>query len=180
MTLLFQRLIASALVVGLASCAALIPKEHLIPKEQLVSTMQKQFPLHWDKGSGLLSITMEVPQLVLLPTPNRVGMNGHFLAHAALIDIEGDFTASSQLRYDPAQRAVFLQAASLDAVRLKKGNNFAEMLRPQISRVLSDYAAKQPIYRFKPDELVVLGVKVEVEGIVVTADGVMLKLRTLP
>jgi hypothetical protein len=180
MFFVFQRIIAVVLVLALASCAALIPKEHLIPKEQLVSTMQKQFPLHWDKGGGLLSITMDVPQLVLLPVTNRIGMNGHFLAHAALVDIEGDFTASSQLRYDPAQRAVFLQAASLDTLKFKRGNNFVEMLRPQISRVLSDYAAKQPLYRFKPDELVVLGVKVEVEGIVVTADGVMLKLRTLP
>ena len=97
-----------------------------------------------------------------------------------MVDIEGDFTASSQLRYDPAQRAVFLQAASLDALNLRKGNNFAEMLRPYISRILNDYAAKHPLYRFKPDELVVLGVKVEVDGIVVTADGVMLKLRTMP
>jgi len=177
---MFKKFVAATCVLALTSCAALIPKEHLIPKAQLVSTMQKQFPLHWDKGGGLLSITMDVPQLVLLPVPNRVGMNGHFQAHAALVDIEGDFTASSQLRYDPAQRGGFLQAASLDALNLRKGNNFAEMLRPYISRILNDYAAKHPLYRFKPDELVVLGVKVEVDGIVVTADGVMLKLRTMP
>lgn len=180
MAFLFQRLVAAVCLFALVSCAALVPREHLIPREQLVATMQKQFPLHWDKGGGLLSITMDAPQLVLQPVPNRIGMNGHFRAHAALVDIEGDFTGSGQLRYDPAQRAVFLQAASLDSLSLKKGNGFAEMLRPQISRLLNDYAAKHPIYRFKPDELVVLGVKVEVEGIAVTADGVMLKLRTMP
>lgn len=180
MFFLFQRFVAAILVLALASCAAIIPKEHLIPREQLVSTMEKQFPLHWDKGGGLLSITMDTPQLVLLSAQNRIAMNGHFLAHAALVDIEGDFTGSSQLRYDPAQRAVFLQSASLDALHFKKGNGFADMLRPQITRLLNDYAAKHPLYRFKPDELVVLGVKVEVDGISVTADGVMLKLRALP
>jgi hypothetical protein len=180
MFFVLKRCIAAGLVLVLTSCAALIPKEHLIPKEELVSTVEKQFPLNWDKGGGLLSIRLDAPQPVLLPAKNRIAMNIHFLAHAALVDIEGDFTGSSQLRYDPAQRAVFLQAASLDALHLKQGNNFSDMLRPQLSRLLGDYAAKHPLYRFKPDELVVLGVKVDVAGITVTSDGVMLTLRTLP
>jgi hypothetical protein len=180
MFFLFQRIIVAVFVLMLTSCAAIIPKEHLIPREQLVSTMEKQFPLNWDKGGGLLRITLDAPKPVLLPAQNRIAMNIHFLAHAALVDIEGDFTGSSQLRYDPAQRAVFLQAASLDALHLQQGNKFSDMLRPQLSRLLGDYAAKHPLYRFKPDELVVLGVKVDVAGIAVTADGVMLQLRAIP
>lgn len=173
----FKHLLPVIVSLVLISCAAILPKEHLIPKAQLVETMQKQFPLHWDKG--VLNITVAQPQLNLLPGQNRISMNGHFLAHAALVDIEGDFTGSSKLRYDPAQRAVYLQATNLDALTLKRGNNFAEMLRPQISRLLNDYAAGHPVYRFKPDELVVLGMKVDVGDIGVVADGVMLQLHAV-
>jgi hypothetical protein len=41
------------------------------------------------------------------------------------------------------------------------------------------YAANNPVYRFKPDELVVLGVKVEVWDIEIVAEGVLLKLRPM-
>jgi hypothetical protein len=175
---LFKNMALFACTFALISCAAIVPREHLIPKEQLVSTMQKQFPLHWEKAGGLLSITVDQAQLAMNPTQNRIGLNGHFIAHAALFDIEGDFASSSMLQYDSSQRAVFLQGVSLDSFRLKQqGNRFTEMLRIEIGRILKDYALGHPVYRFKPDELEVLGVQVEVAGMSVAPDGVILKLR---
>lgn len=179
MTDLFKRLLLVCFVLALSACAAIIPKEHLIPKDQLVSTTQKQFPLHWEKAGGLLSITINQPQLTLISSQNRISLNGRFIAHAPLIDIDGDFVSSSSLRYDPKQRAIFLQGASLDTLHFKQGNKLGEMLRSEISRILSNYAADHPIYRFKPEELVVLGVKVDVDGIGVVPEGVMLNLRTM-
>lgn len=70
-----------ALVLVLSSCAAFIPKEHLISTAQLAGTIQKPFPLHVEKG-GVLSITISQPQFVLYPGQNRFGLNGRFLAHA--------------------------------------------------------------------------------------------------
>ena len=168
-------LIASAF--ALSACAALVPKEHLIPKQQLVDTMHKQFPLRWEKG--LFSISLESPQLALNAAQNRLAMNAHFTAHVALVDIDGDFSSSSALRYDPKQRAVFLQGVSLDSLKLKRGNGFADVLRPEIGRMMNSYAASHPIYRFKPDELVVLGVKVDVGGISVVPEGLMLSLHPM-
>lgn len=164
-------------MLALSACAAIIPTEHLIPKDQLVSTMQKKFPLHREKS--LFSITIDLPQLILKPGTNRIGMNGHFTARAAILEIAGDFAFSSTFQYNPEQRAVFLQGASLDSLHLKQGNNIPEILRSEINRMLNEYAANNPVYRFKPDELVVLGVKVEVEGIGVVPEGVLLKLRAM-
>jgi hypothetical protein len=168
------------LMLALTSCAVLIPKEHLIPKEKLVSTMHKQFPFHMEKAGGLFSITVDQPQLLFYPSQSRMGLNARFVAHAALFDIDGDFASSSMLRYDPKQRAVFLQDAKLDSFRIKQqGNRFTEMLRMEISRVLRDYAVNHPVYRFKPDELVALGMKIEVGNIAVSPEGVVLQLRPL-
>jgi hypothetical protein len=59
----------------------------------------------------------------------------------------------------------------------QQGNRYTEMLRIEIGRILKDYALGHPIYRFKPDELEVLGVQVEVAGMSVVPEGIMLKLR---
>lgn len=175
MNLYYRLLLVSVLV--LSACATIIPKEYLIPKDQMVGTLQKQFPLHWDKGAGLLGIAIDQPQLTLLPEQNRVRLHGRFLAHVPLLDIEGAFDCSSALHYDPTLRAVLLQGVSLDALQLKQGKNLTERLRSEISRIMNSYAADHPLYRFKPDELAVLGVSLDVDGIVVTPDGIVLKLR---
>lgn len=180
MTKLIHGLAIIALMLALGACAALIPKEHLIAKAQLAGTVQKQFPLRIEKAGGLFSITVDRPQLMLYPDQNRMGLNGRFVAHAALFDIDGDFASSSMLRYDPRQRAVFLQDARLDSFRIRQqGNRFTEMLRTEISRVLRDYGANHPVYRFKPDELVALGMKIDVGNIVVSPEGLVLQLRPL-
>lgn len=175
---MYKSLLLIVFALLLSSCASLIPSEHLIPQQQLAETVQKQFPLRWDKGGGLLSITIEVPTLTLISARNRLGLGGRFTAHVPLIDIEGDFACSGGLQYNPGQRAVYLRDISLDAFHLKQGRNLADVLRAEISRLMNSYAASHPVYRFKPDELEVLGVKVDVDGMGVVPEGVMLKLRT--
>ena len=174
---LYNRLLLLVSALVLSACATIIPKEHLIPKDQLVGTLQKQFPLQWDKAAGLLGIAIDQPQLTMVPEQNRVRLHGRFLAHVPLLAIEGTFDCSSALRYDTKLRAIFLQGVTLEALQLKQGKNLAATLRSEISRMLNSYAADHPLYRFKPDELVVLGVDIDVDGIVVTPDGIVLKLR---
>ena len=173
----FKKYFLFIVVLALSACAAIIPNEHLIPKDQIVSTMQKHFPLHRDKG--IFSITVDVPQLNLNAGQNRIGMTAHFSAHAAVLEIEGDFTFSSQLKYNPEQRAVYLQGVSLDSLSLRHGKGIPEIVRTEVNNMLNEYAANNPVYQFRPGELVVLGVKVEVADIGVVPDGVLLKLRTM-
>src|ERR1035438_5054200 len=94
----FKNIIVVLIVLVLSACAQIVPTEFLITKDQMTSSMQKQFPLH--RESGLFSITVDAPQLNLLPSQNRIGMTGHFSAHAAMFELEGDFSFSSQLKYD--------------------------------------------------------------------------------
>lgn len=142
--------------------------------------MQKQFPLHWEKGGGLLGLTIDQPQLTLNSQQNRLALSGHFIAHVALIDIDGDFASSSMLHYDSSQRAVFLQDVKVDTLRVKQqGNRYTEILRAEVNRILKDYASSHPIYRFKTDELVVLGMQVDVANISVVQEGLMLQLHAM-
>jgi hypothetical protein len=173
---IYKKLFVVIIALVLSACASLIPREHLIPKDQLVSTMKKQFPLH--RGKGLFSITIDEPQLNLNPSQNRLGLSGHFTAHASLLEIDGNFTFSGKPQYHPEQRAVYFHGMSLDLLQINQGG-MPELLRTEISHILNDYAASNPVYRLKPDELVVLGVKVEVEDIGVVSEGVLLKLRAM-
>ncbi|MDD2775079.1 MAG: hypothetical protein PHU06_03900 [Gallionella sp.] len=59
------------------------------------------------------------------------------------------------------------------------GKIFDAQLRPEISRLLNSYATKYPIYRFKPEELEVLRVKVDVDTICVEQEGIRLKLKAI-
>jgi hypothetical protein len=177
MNLKLFKLSVVVFVLVLSACAVIIPKEHLISKDQLTKTMQKQFPLHREKG--VFSISIDEPQLNLKSGQNRLGMASHFTVHATMLEIEGDFAFSSKLHYDRDQRAVFLQGVSLDSFYLKQGKNIPEIFRSEIGKILNEYAAKNPVYRFKTDELVMFGVKVEVVDITVVPNGILLELRTL-
>jgi hypothetical protein len=170
-----KKLFLMILVLAISACAEILPKEHLIPKEQLVGTLQKHFPIHQQKGP--FSITIDEPQLNLGSNQNRLGINGHFSARAAMLGVEGNLTISSKLKYNSAQRAIFLQEVSLDSLSLKHGNNIPEILRAEINHMMNDYAANNPVYVFKPDELKILGVELEVEDIAIVPEGIVLKLR---
>ena len=173
----FEKIIIVLIVLVFGACSAIVPTEYLITKDQLTNSMQKQFPLH--RESGLFSITVDAPQLNLNPGQNRFGMTGHFSAHAAIFEIEGDFAFSSQLKYVPEQRTVYLDGVSLDSLHLKHSNSAPEIVKAEVNRMLNEFATNTPLYQFKPDELVVLGVKVDVDKISVVPDGILLKLRIM-
>jgi len=173
----FKNIIVVIIVLVFSACAQIVPTEYLITKDQLTNSMQKQFPLH--RESGLFSITVDSPQLNLNPGQNRFGMTGHFSAHAAIFEIEGDFAFSSQLKYDSTQRAVYLDRVSLDSLHLEHSNSAPEIVRAEVNRMLNEFAANTPLFQLKPDEMVVLGVKVDVDKISVVPEGILLKLHIM-
>jgi hypothetical protein len=170
-------ILLAAITCILASCATFIPREYLIPKDRMVEELQKHSPLHREKGTGVFSITVTAPRLSLIPEQNRVGIDSEFSAKASKLGFEGHFQFTSGLRYDAEQRAVFLKEARIDSLQTKNGNDLPEAVRSLINRMLSDSRMKNPVYRFRPSELVVLGTEIEVEAIEVVSDGILLKLR---
>jgi hypothetical protein len=167
----------AAIACILAGCSTLIPKEYLIPKERLVEELQKHSPLHREGGTGVFSITIAARRLSLLPEQNRVGIDSEFSAKATKLGFDGQFHFTSGLRYDTEQRAVFLTEARIDSLQTKSGHELPGTVRSLINRVLSDSRMKNPVYRFRPSDLVVLGNEIEVEAIEVVPDGILLKLR---
>jgi hypothetical protein len=175
-TLLKKLLLPIIILLVLTSCSVFVPKEHLIPKEKLASALQKKFPIRYEDAGGLVSIVIDSPKLTLVPEQNRVSIKGHYIANATLLEIKGDFVFSSKLTFDKEKRAIFLNEARFDSFE-PSGGFFEQKLRTVLNHQVSLFVSENPIYTFKPDELVVLGVKVEVEAIDVVTDGILLKLR---
>lgn len=170
-------LLLAVIVCIFLGCATFIPRESFIPKGRLVEELQKHSPLHREKGSGVFSITITATRLSLIPEQNRVSIDGEFSANASKIGLEGHFQFTSGLRYDAEQRAVFLKESRIDSLQTKNGNELPEAVRSLINRMISDSRVQNPVYRFRPSELVVLGTEIEVDSIEVLPNGILLRLR---
>jgi len=162
-------------VLLLSACSVLIPKEHLIPKEKLVSSLEKKFPMRHEGAGGLLSVVIQSTQITLLPEQNRLSIKGWYTANATLIQIRGNFVFSSKLTYNKKKRAIFLTEARFDSFE-PSGGFLEQQLRSALNQQVEQFVSDSPIYTFKPDELVFMGVKVDVEAIDVVNDGILIKL----
>ena len=176
MYILFKKRLLLVFVVALAACSTLLPKQHLIDKQTLVGALQKKFPLQHEEAGGLLSLVIDSPKLTLLPEQNRVSVSGRYLVNATLKEIKGDFVFSSKLRYDAQKRALFLSEAHFDSFA-SGANPLENKLRSLLDRKISDFVSKNPLYAFRPDELVVLGTKMEIGAIDIVAEGILLQLQ---
>jgi hypothetical protein len=170
-----QKLLLPTILLVLTSCSVFVPREHLIPKEKLANALQKKFPIHYEDVGGLVSIMIDSPRLTLVPEQNRVSIKGRYTANATLFEIKGDFVFSSKLTFNKEKQAIFLNEARFDSFD-PSGGFFEQKLRSALNHQVSQFVSNNPIYTFKPDELAVMGIKVDVEAIDVTTDGILLKL----
>jgi hypothetical protein len=173
---LIQNNIFLIIIMVLSACSIFVPKEHLVPKETLIREIAKKFPLRHEEGGRLLSLVFESPQLSLLPEQNRVRIQGQFSATALMLNYKGEFVLSGQLKYDSTQHALFLSEAQIDS--LQPGGNLIEgTLKNLIQRKFAEFASQNPLHVFCPDELVLLGAKMEVNQIHIVSDGILIKLH---
>ncbi len=167
--------------LGLAACAALVPKQYAVPKAKLESRLQQSFPLQREVGKGLMSVSMNAPVLNLLVDKNRVELLGDFATRSLLMNaVTGQFTVSGALRYDGAERAVYVQDAQLDALQMNTDAQVAELLRPFLNTLLREYFNSTPLYHFQPDELRFAGNEIDISAIQIQADAIVFKLQTKP
>lgn len=171
-----QKLLLLLAILGMSACAAFVPKEHLIAKEKLVSALNKEFPMRHEEAGGLLSLTIDSPRLNFIAEQNRISLQGHYTANATLLEIKGDFIFSSKLDYHKEKRAIFLSDARFESFH-PGGGYFGEKLKSALNRKVSEFVSNNPLYVFRPDELVLLGVKMEVNKIEVVNDGILIKLN---
>ncbi len=164
------------ITVTLTACSAFGPKQHLIPKEKAETALQRKFPVTYNDSTGLLSLKIHSPLLSLDPQQNRVNISGSYAANATLVEIQGSFVFSSKLHYDAETRGIFMSDARFDSFK-PSGGFFEEKLRSLLNEQVSEFVSMNPLYIVKPDELVVLGVKLDVMSIDIVNEGILLKFK---
>jgi len=162
-------------VLLLSACSSFVPKEHLIPKAKLVSSLEKKFPMRHEGAGGLVTVVIHSPHVTLMPEQNRLSIKGLYTANATPLEIKGNFVFSSKLTYNKGKRAIFLSDARFDSFE-PSGGFLEQQLRSALNQQVEEFVSDSPVYTFKPDELVILGVKVDVEAIHVVNNGILLKL----
>jgi Protein of unknown function (DUF1439) len=173
-----NKILLALVVLLVSACAAMIPKTHVVTHAQLEQKLAKSFPLRRDVAKGLFSATINQPHLILQPAKNRVELVGDFSTYSVLgSNLAGQFMLSSALRFDPAERAVFLHEARLESFVLSQDSQSAERLKPLLNMMLNEYFKTSPLYRFQADELRFSGKQIDITGIEIIPEGIRLTLQ---
>ncbi len=119
------------------------------------------------------------PAVGLLPEQNRIAvqLDARFASPFLREPVNGTFTVSAQLAYDPASLSVVLRAPAVDSVNLQGD---AQAYAPQVgqaagllaTQVLTNY----PIYTFKPEQLQFAGVNYEPGTITILTNGIRVEI----
>ncbi len=165
----------AALLLG--ACAALLPNEYLIDQARLEAKMKNTFPIHQDLGNGMFSATLELPKVNFLENEDKIELVGRFSASTIYIkSLAGNYTLNAGLRYDAQQKALFLRDPHLTLLKIDGDSNYTELVKPAFDVLFAQYAKDNALYRFKPDELRVLGSEIDITAIHIVSKGIKLKL----
>ncbi|GAB4123540.1 MAG: hypothetical protein Fur0040_04920 [Sideroxydans sp.] len=163
----------------LAGCAALLPKDYLITQAQLERQLQRSFPLNRDLGRGFFRAMLTDPELGFDAERNRIAFATRFSAGTLMRSgLDGRIAVSGGLRYDAAQRAIFVQDMSVDSLQLKQDTSgVADMLRGPLTVVLNEYLKDHPLYQFEPEQLRFGGREIPIEALQVTSNGIRVNFK---
>ncbi len=158
-------LVASALVtaaavasLALAGCStlnavtALLGNQVNFTQPQLQQALNRNFPKHYDKLGGLVSMTLLNPQLSIPQDSNRLRLDFDLGVGALGSDStrpSGHFALTSALRYDPSTRGLHLDNPAIEQVNVPSlGGVMNSTARGLLNSWLADYARDEPVYRF--------------------------------
>jgi hypothetical protein len=156
-------LVTAALVTAVASLAlagcstlnavtALLGDQVNFTQPQLQQALNRNFPKHYDKLGGLVSMTLLNPQLSIPQDSNRLRLDFDLGVGALGSDSSrpsGHFALTSALRYDPTTRGLHLQSPAIEQVNVPSlGGVMNSTARGLLNNWLADYAREEPIYRF--------------------------------
>ena len=118
-----------------------------------------RFPQRQDLLGGLFEITVSRPQLAIPPgTRLQLGMDLALATAGGTPVPMGQLMLTSALRYDAAQRALFLDQPRID--RFTPAGSRGELdeeSRALLNAWLADYARSEPVYRIDPTLAALLG-----------------------
>ena len=151
----YQLLTAAALGLALVACTtvgALLGNQVNFSQPQLQNSLDRNFPKHYDKLGGLVSMTLMNPRLSIPQEGGRLRLDFDVGLGALGSDSSrpsGRFALSSALRYDPGTRGLHLQDPRIENVDVPAlGGALNGSSRALLNTWLGEYAREEPVYRF--------------------------------
>lgn len=157
-----RRFLAFSLVAGgmltLAGCStldavtALLGNQLNFTQPQLQQSLNRNFPKHYDKLGGLVSMTLLNPRLSIPQGSSRLRLDFDLGIGTLGSDSSrpsGHFALTSALRYDPSTRGLHLQDPAIEHIDVPSmGGVMNSTARGLLNNWLADYARDEPVYRF--------------------------------
>ncbi|MDI9240574.1 hypothetical protein QLQ15_16845 [Lysobacter sp. LF1] len=163
----YRILIAAVLGLSLAACStlnglgALLGNEVRFTPMQLQGSLDRNFPKHYDKLGGLVSMTLLNPRLSIPQGSDRLRLDFDVGLGALGSDSSrpsGHFALTSALRFDTGTRGLHLKEPRIEEVNVPGlGGAMNASSRALLNSWLSEYAREEPVYRFDNSLLDKLG-----------------------
>lgn len=136
----------------LGAVTALLGNQINFTAPQLQQSLNRNFPKHYDKLGGLVSMTLLNPRLSIPQGSNRLRLDFDVGLGALGSDSSrpsGHFALTSALRFDTTTRGLHLQNPTIEQVDVPAlGGMMNSSARGLINTWLADYARDEPVYRF--------------------------------
>ena len=159
-------LLAALLVAGcstLNAVGALLGNQVTFSQPQLQQALNRNFPKHYDKLGGLVSVTLLNPRLSIPQGSDRLRLDFDLGLGALGSNSSrptGRFALTSALRFDPTTRGLHLQNPTIDSIDVPTlGGVMNSSARGLLNSWLADYARDEPVYRFDNNLLDRLGAR---------------------
>ncbi|QNP41135.1 DUF1439 domain-containing protein [Lysobacter solisilvae (ex Woo and Kim 2020)] len=136
----------------LGAVTALLGNQVNFTQPQLQQSLNRNFPKHYDKLGGLVSMTLLNPRLSIPQGSNRLRLDFDLGIGALGSDSSrpsGHFALTSALRFDPTTRGLHLQDPAIEQVNVPSlGGMMNSSARGLLNDWLAGYARDEPVYRF--------------------------------
>lgn len=147
--------LAAVVVAGcstLNAVTALLGDQVTFTQPQLQQSLSRNFPKHYDKLGGMISLTLMNPRLSIPPGSNRLRVDFDVGLDTLGSDSSkpaGSFGLSSALRFDMGTRGLHLDRPAIENVNVPMlGGMMNSSTRQLLNSWLVDYAREEPVYRF--------------------------------
>ena len=151
-------LFAAAAVLLLAGCStlglvgALLGNSISFTAPQLQQQLDRHFPRDYDQLGGLLTLSVLHPRLSIPAGSHRLRLDFDVGVGAPGRDSRtpaGHLAIASGLRFDSGTMGLHLDDPSIESLQLGSGGEaLGAGVRTLVDRWLSDYARREPVYRF--------------------------------
>ncbi|OLL29983.1 hypothetical protein BTH42_19355 [Burkholderia sp. SRS-W-2-2016] len=173
---------ALGITMSLAACASptfpFIPSHYTFSQQQVQDAVQRKFP-YQRTVSQVFDVALSNPVVGLLPDANRVSvkLDARFASPFLQQPVDGVFTLSSELAYDPGSHSVILKSPNVDNVSVNgQAQAYTQQINAAAALLATQLLTNYPIYTFKPEQLQFAGAHYEPGTITVLTNGIRVQI----